>query len=1161
MFFARQLPILLFLISLSGLSLAKPCHAQEQWQAVDIPSIWRRPPAADKGADLGFAWYRCQLDVPAEWQQEKVSLFVESADDAREVYLNGVLVAALGAMPPKYRSGLGSDMEFQLKPQHLLFGKPNVLAIRTFRNSGRTNFNLAAPVLAADKQAIRTAGKWQYRAGDDRAWTLWQDDDAEGFLFNKVADREQTLVAFRKLENDRGILPPQEALAGMKTPEGLAVQLVLSDPDIGQPLSLKFDSRGRLWVVEYRQYPNPAGLKMVSRDKYLRAVYDKMPLPPPNHFPGQDRITIHEDTDGDGIYDKHKTFLDGLSLVTSFAIGRGGVWVLNPPYLLFYPDNNGDDVPDGNPDVHLQGFGMEDSHSIANSMRWGPDGWLYASQGSTVSGKIRPYQSKQAAVYSMGQLIWRYHPLEKKYEVFAEGGGNSFGVEFDANGHVYSGHNGGNTRGFHYVQGGYYQKGFAKHGALSNPFTFGYFPHMAHHQVPRFTHTFVINEAPGWPAQYQRALMGVAPLQGHVVASTLEADGSTYKTTDFGHPLTTDDSWFRPVDIQMGPDGSAYVADMYEQRIDHASHYQGRVHTTSGRIYRLHAGHQPIQLDLAASSTAELVQLLSHPNKWHRQTALRLLADRRDPEAIALLNDVLDESLGLTALNACWGLHVVGGLTDGRSLQLLSHKDPQVRAWTVRLICDNHQATVYQVRSLVALATRESDLQVRSQLACSARRLRPEAGVAIIRQLLQHSEDADDPHIPLLLWWAVEEHVEARQAIVSLMKGPLWTQPLVQQHIIERLMRRLALTGSQADLMAAAILLESAPDDASRGKLLSGFEQAYEGRSLVGLPARLLEAIAASGGGSLKLKLRLNDNAAIETALAQIQDSSVKSEIRQGLVSVFGQIDCPRAVPVLLTLVADKSDLALAAAALTSLQSYTAEEIAIRVIELYSDLPAAVRPAAESLLASRPAWTRLWLAAIQETPAFKQGVPLSTVRRMLLHNDKQSRQAIGEIWGKVEGATTAEMKQRIEHYASVVNLSDGNPYNGRALFIKHCGACHTLFDRGGEIGPNLTTYKRDDLQNMLLNIVNPSIEIRKGFENFVVFTDDGRTLNGFIEEQDNRVVVLKGIDGQRIVIPRAQIDEMAAVSRSIMPEGILKPLSEQQVRDLFAFLRASQPLP
>ena len=96
---------------------------------------------------------------------------------------------------------------------------------------------------------------------------------------------------------------------------------------------------------------------------------------------------------------------------------------------------------------------------------------------------------------------------------------------------------------------------------------------------------------------------------------------------------------------------------------------------------------------------------------------------------------------------------------------------------------------------------------------------------------------------------------------------------------------------------------------------------------------------------------------------------------------------------------------------------------------------------------------------------------------------------------------------------------------------------------------------------MLLNIVNPSIEIRKGFENFVVFTDDGRTLNGFIEEQDNRVVVLKGIDGQRIVIPRAQIDEMAAVSRSIMPEGILKPLSEQQVRDLFAFLRASQPLP
>ena len=189
-------------------------------------------------------------------------------------------------------------------------------------------------------------------------------------------------------------------------------------------------------MVQYLQYPFPAGLKMVSHDGVWRAVYDKVPPPPPHHFRGKDKITIHEDTDGDGVFDRHKTFLDGLNIVTALARGRGGVWVLNPPYLLFYPDRNNDDVPDGDPEVHLQGFGLEDTHSVVNSLCWGPDGWLYAAQGSTVTGHVtRPgLDAGKEPHHSMGQLIWRYHPETRRYEVFAEGGGNAFGVEIDAKG-------------------------------------------------------------------------------------------------------------------------------------------------------------------------------------------------------------------------------------------------------------------------------------------------------------------------------------------------------------------------------------------------------------------------------------------------------------------------------------------------------------------------------------------------------------------------------------------------------------------------------------------------------------------------------------------------------------------------------------------------------
>src|SRR6266436_2079839 len=184
---------------------------------------------------------------------------------------------------------------------------------------------------------------------------------------------------------DPGPLPPTEAFQRMQAAEDLKVEQVLAEPVVAQPVFMTWDERGRLWVVQYLQYPYPAGLKILSEDKFLRAVYDKVPPPPPHHFKGRDKITIHEDTQGTGVFDKHKTFVDGLNITTSCAKGRGGVWVLNPPYLLFYPDKDNDDVPDGDPEVVLSGFGLEDTHSVVNSLRWGPDGWLYACEGSTVT--------------------------------------------------------------------------------------------------------------------------------------------------------------------------------------------------------------------------------------------------------------------------------------------------------------------------------------------------------------------------------------------------------------------------------------------------------------------------------------------------------------------------------------------------------------------------------------------------------------------------------------------------------------------------------------------------------------------------------------------------------------------------------------------------------
>ncbi len=234
----------------------------------------------------------------------------------------------------------------------------------------------------------------------------------------------------------------------LHAPPDLAIDLVLREPVVAQPVFLNFDARGRMWVVQYLQYPHPAGLKVVAHDEFWRAIHDRPKPPPPYDTPakapfrGRDKITIHEDVRGDGSFSKTTTFVDGLNITTAVVCGRGGVWVLTPPHLVFYPDANHDDVPDGPPVVHLEGFGIEDTHATANSLRWGPDGWLYGSQGSTVTADIiRPGIDRTPCAHIVGQCIWRYHPETRRFEVFAEGGGNTFSVEIDAQGRIFSGHN------------------------------------------------------------------------------------------------------------------------------------------------------------------------------------------------------------------------------------------------------------------------------------------------------------------------------------------------------------------------------------------------------------------------------------------------------------------------------------------------------------------------------------------------------------------------------------------------------------------------------------------------------------------------------------------------------------------------------------------------
>lgn len=967
-----------------------------------------------------------------------------------------------------------------------------------------------------------------------------------------------------------GPLSPAESAQSFRVADDLVFEQVLAEPVVTQPVFLTFDERGRLWVVQYRQYPHPAGLKMVSRDNFWRAVYDKVPPPPPNHIKGADKITIHQDTNGDGAFDTHKTFVEGLNIVTSVAFGRGGVFVLNPPYLLRYPDQNQDDAPDGDPQVLLSGFGLEDTHSVANSLRWGPDGWLYGCQGSTVTGNILVHDPDgkplpRPPVYSQGQNIWRYHPERRIYEIFSEGGGNAFGLEIDSAGRIFSGHNGGNTRGFHYMQGAYLQKGFDKHGPLSNPYAFGYFPQMPHANVDRFTHNFILYDSGALGERYQDRLFGIEPLQGRVVLSEITPDGSTFRTRDLGHPVTSDDKWFRPVDIKLGPDGAIYVADWYDRQVNHYRNHEGQMDAGNGRVYRLKAiGAKPVKpFDLARLSTRELLALATHPNRWHRQEALRLLGDRRDPSGLAEIAADLSNPSNPSPHESLWALNLSGGFDERQAAVALQHRSAQVRLWAVRLLGDERYAPPVPAQQLAALAAAEPNIEVRAQLASTAGRLPAGQSLPILRHLLARDEDASDPRQPLLLWWAMENQCASdAPAVLALMRDPaLWQRRIMRETILSRLMRRFASAGRREDLLVCAQLFALSPGAGHTATLTRGFEEAFQGRPMTALPEELLTAMEQAGAESLVIGVRRQKPAALARALGLIGDPQADPDRRLQVIQALGEARHPAAPKVLLALAGSDDRIALRRAALGALLSYDDAEIPARVLEHLATYPALVRESAFGLLGTRAGWARAAVQAVDAGRLDQRLFPETVVRRLqTVLGEDEAAALIARHWPNVRQRTTAEMEAEIRRLGEVINLATGSPYAGKKLFNESCGVCHRLFGRGGEAGPDLTVYQRDDLPNLLLNIVNPGAEIREGYENFHLETRDGRELSGFIADQDTQVIVLRTPAGQSISLPRSEVLTIKPAGASLMPEGLLAGLSDQQVRDLFAYLRSTQPL-
>lgn len=961
-------------------------------------------------------------------------------------------------------------------------------------------------------------------------------------------------------------LKPEESARRFKVPDGLAIGLVVAEPEVSQPLSISFDDRGRMWVLQYLQYPNPNGLKAVEMDNWLRTKYDKVPDPPPKGPKGQDRISIYEDTDGDGRATLVKHFISDLNLASGMALGYGGVFVVQSPYLLYYADKDHDDVPDGPPEVLLKGFGMEDAHAFANSLTWGPDGWLYGDQGSTATANVRGIGFQQG--------VWRYHPRTKEFELFSEGGGNAWGVEFDRFGNVFSA---GNTVEplVHHVQGAYYVKGFGKHGPLHNPHAYGYFQPVLHHGYvgDSLTGGAILYQGGAFPPQYNNAC--IAPNTRHSASrwSTVETRGSTFATRAAGDFITTDDIWFRPIESTVGPDGALFVADWYDYNISHSSPknrsewYQPS--RFDGRVWRVAPPNVPTvrsgSFDLSQKSSAELIPLLSHPNDWYAREARRILAERRESSAVPALTKLALESADQRlALQGLWSIYVSGALDDSLALQTLLSPHEYVRAWTVRLLGDARQVSSPIQEQFVRMAQEDQSVIVRSQLACTAKRLPATDGIALVEQLVRHDEDIDDPHVPLLLWWAIENKAISDTAVVMRLMETVaeWKRPLMRRVILERLARRFAAEGTEPAFEAAAKLFELAASDADVELLVGGVLQALAGRKLDRVPLawepHLTSWLAKANASPrmIELALRTNTAGAVERAMGLINEPKTAVDVRVALVKSLGETRSQSAIDGLLALVQARESEPIHTAALAALGYFNEDRIGAIVLKNYGQFTAGARARAVELLCSRKAWALALVDAVEADIVKPTVVSQDQVRLLREFNDADLTKRIGKQWGRVQTSTPLEKQGRIFAVSIILSRGTGDAARGQAHFQKVCANCHKLHGAGNEVGPDLTGAERKNRDVLIRNIVDPSSMIREQYLTHVANTTDGRVLNGLLAESTAETITLLDAQNKRATINRADLDELLESPVSLMPEKILDPLTDQQLRDLFAYLQA-----
>jgi putative heme-binding domain-containing protein len=773
--------------------------------------------------------------------------------------------------------------------------------------------------------------------------------------------------------------------------------------------------------------------------------------------------------------------------------------------------------------------------------------------------------------------VWRYHPTRHVFEVFAEGTSNPWGVDFDEHGqafvtacvipHLY-----------HIIQGAHYQR---QAGSHFNEFLFGDIRTCADHVHYASATPHAGNRRSGaaggghahcgamiylggsWPEEYRNQIFMNNIHGARINMDVLQRSGSGFSGKHGEDFLFANDEWSQILNLRYGPDGSVYMVDWYDKQACHTTN-AGAHDRSNGRIFKVvHTNDQPVrEVNLGKMSNAELVKLQLSPNDWYVRTARRLLQERGPNAEVheALWKIVETAKDDRQVLRAMWALHVTGGLAEERAAKLLSHESEYVRGWTAQLLTERGAPSGTLRGRFVEMAKSDQSPVVRLYLASAAQRVAPADRWELAAALAAHGEDAEDQNLPLMAWWAFEPLAPLDPArALSLAAG----SPLPLQ--LKFTARRTAAIGTAEAMHALAVSLGGMTDHGTQLAVLQGMLDALKPGKPAPMPAGWEELAAKLTGDSslrdatLMVSAKMGSAPARAMLRALLVDAKENKNTRQAALETLLGVKDKSLAPTLQKLVGDPL---LRAAAIRALATFSDAATPETIVGAYAKLEPAEKRDALATLASRAPWAKELVAALEKERIPVRDLTAELVRQLRTFNEPQVNSALTRLWGTVRD-TPAEKQKEIAHFRDVWKAggsTPGDPRRGRAIFARTCAQCHTLFGEGGKIGPDLTGSNRKDVEYLLENIVTPNAVIPNDYRAAIAETNDGRTVFGLMKQQDAQSVTLASLT-ETTTLPRKEIKKLTIADISMMPEGLLTALKDQEVRDLFVYLRSPAQVP